>query len=81
LENTLNHPSEDEVETYLIGKAGAAQVVAIEEHLLICGPCLDWVEKQERAIGLLRECLRRPVVTPRCKTKPTTLTANQGWLF
>jgi hypothetical protein len=83
---TVIHPSEDELEAYMIGYApqnpqNEGRVAAIEEHLLICGPCLDWVEKQERTIGVLRECLRRPVETPPRKTKPKTMAANQGWLF
>ncbi len=79
------HPSEDELETYLIGPAPReanteAQIAAIEEHLLICGPCLDWIQHQERAIGLMRACLRRPAVKPERKVRQNAM-ANQGWLF
>jgi hypothetical protein len=78
----VNHPSEDELEAYLLGRqANDAQLVAIEEHLLICGPCVDWLEAQEHIISIMREYLRRPVVKPERKVKPKTMTANQGWLF
>ncbi len=75
----MNHPTEDELEAYVLNQKPGDEL--IEEHLLICGPCLDWVETQDRTIGLLREYLRRPVVKTERKTKPKTMAANQGWLF
>jgi hypothetical protein len=82
LGETVNHPSEDELETYLLGQeANDAQVTAIEEHLLICCLCLDWLQHQEYTVRLMRQCLPMPIVKRERKVKLKTMSACQGWLF
>jgi hypothetical protein len=78
--NALIHPSEDEIENYLLGRF-AGDPAALEDHLLICGVCLDWAQVQGQIIGALRECLPWPVPKREHKTKPKVMTASQGWLF
>jgi hypothetical protein len=36
---TVEHPSEDLLERYSMGRLTEAEVAPLEEHLLICGEC------------------------------------------
>ncbi|MGB9456308.1 MAG: hypothetical protein WCB12_09710 [Bryobacteraceae bacterium] len=38
-----NHPSEDVLEQYVMSKLSEAEVVPVEEHLLVCQHCCERV--------------------------------------
>ncbi len=38
-----NHPSEDVLEQHVMGKLSEAEVVPVEEHLLVCQRCCERV--------------------------------------
>ena len=83
----MTHPTEIELENYLLGRLTGprpeddhdTEIAAVEEHLLACGVCLDWVQVQEQIVHIMRECLLWPVAKRTRKAK--VMTANQGWLF
>jgi hypothetical protein len=55
------------------------ELAGIEEHLLICGLCLDWVQAQEQMVRVLCDCLLRPV--PKRSRRLRATLSSEGWLF
>lgn len=72
----MKHLSEDEIENYLLGRQADSE--KIEEHLLICGVCVDYAQAQEQIIEVIRQCLRRPIPKRTRKVKLKVMTAHQN---
>jgi hypothetical protein len=50
-----NHILDHDLERYYLGMVkGEAETVAIEEHLLVCGDCIDRAKKSDHYVDLLR---------------------------
>jgi hypothetical protein len=56
---TVEHPSEDLLERYSMGRLTEAEVAPLEEHLLICGEC--------RNRGVLMDCDVAAIREPRTR--------------
>jgi hypothetical protein len=55
-----SHISEDDLERYAMGTVkDEAELTPIEEHLLVCGECLEQAEKSEEFLKAMRAALRR----------------------
>jgi hypothetical protein len=63
------HPTEDELEKYLLGHTTVSRTEAIEEHLLVCGSCQAALEEAEIFVLAMRsacqELLQERAVAPR----------------
>ncbi len=62
MHSSLEHASEDELEHYCLGLLPDAGAVRLEEHLLVCAECREWLDETEayvwamkRAAGRLRD--------------------------
>jgi putative zinc finger protein len=51
------HPTEDTLEQYLFQSLPEAEVEQVEEHLLICHPCVDAAERLLIFVESLRNTL------------------------
>jgi hypothetical protein len=57
---TVLHPSDQKIEQYVRGRLGlpnSAQVVRLEEHLLVCPLCILRAEKEVALGQAIREAL------------------------
>ena len=52
------HPAEDVLEQYALGKLSEAEVVPVEEHLLVCPSCCKRLEFLDVFIGSVRSAAR-----------------------
>ena len=54
------HISDDDLERYAMGGVKDEwELAALEEHLLVCGWCIDRAEKTEGYVEAMRRALRR----------------------
>ena len=54
------HISDDDLERYAMGAVkDEGELAALEEHLLVCGQCIERAEKTEGYIETMRAALRR----------------------
>jgi hypothetical protein len=66
-----SHWSEDQLEAYVRGQLGSADVPRLEEHLLICSACQDRLDAAEDfAIGFREALETEPVATPAPQSSP-----------
>lgn len=42
-----SHPEDDTLEKYCMGRLDEGKIATVEEHLLACGRCQDWVNEHE----------------------------------
>ena len=78
----FEHPPEDILEAYLLGRLPGQQaeqdddpeVVAIETHLLACGQCVEAAELLDATVQAIRHALN--LKKPRRRSKPKVLTAG-----
>jgi hypothetical protein len=83
---TRSHPSEDRIEAYVLGRLPGQQknleddpeVVAIEEHLLICPACVEAAESFEETAEGVRLALSLDRPKRQRNPKPKTLAAGQS---
>jgi hypothetical protein len=63
------HPTEDELEKYLLNHTTGFEMAAIEEHLLVCGSCQTALEDAEAVVlamrSACRQLLREQAAAPR----------------
>jgi len=64
-----NHIAEDVLEAYVLARLSEAEVVPVEEHLLICQRCRDRVAWLDDLVGSIRAAARG--------TSPGTLSGHQ----
>jgi hypothetical protein len=50
----LTHPSDEDIECYVLGRATLAISACVEEHYIGCSLCVDRVDDLIRFIGYLR---------------------------
>lgn len=54
------HISDDDLERYAVGAAkNEGELATMEEHLLVCGWCIDRAENTEGYVETMRAALRR----------------------
>ena len=70
------HPSDDEIELYALGRLAEARVSTLEEHLLICEPCRARLEEMDEYVAAMRQALGEVKESKR-EARPGLLT----WLF
>jgi hypothetical protein len=52
------HISDDDLERYAMGAVtDEGELAALEEHLLVCGPCIERAEKNEVYVKTIRAAL------------------------
>jgi hypothetical protein len=56
----LEHPSDEAIEKYVLGRSNRDERDSIEEHLLICGYCRKIASGDEQAIELIRLACSSP---------------------
>ncbi len=49
------HPDEDTLEKYLLGSLDEKEAQGVEEHLLVCQPCIDKAEDMRNYIQAMRK--------------------------
>jgi anti-sigma factor ChrR (cupin superfamily) len=57
-----NHPSEETIELYALGRLAEKLVPPLEEHLLVCERCQDALREEDsffQSIMALSKCKRR----------------------
>ncbi len=55
-----SHLSDDDLERYAMGAVkDEGELAALEEHLLVCGWCIERAEQSDRYIETMRAALRR----------------------
>jgi hypothetical protein len=69
-QNNLEHPSDDALELYSLGRLGEPDLAQLEEHLLICPDCQDRLSETDLYVQTMREAVaeyrrRRPRPSPR----------------
>jgi hypothetical protein len=58
-EHSGDHISPDDLERLLLGTVMDEDDLApLEEHLLVCGECIDKAERMRRDMGIMRAALR-----------------------
>jgi len=53
-----SHPAEDVLEQYAMGSLSEAEVVPVEEHLLVCQDCRQRLEFLDDFVGSIRSAAR-----------------------
>ena len=62
------HPQEDQMECFALSRAMPDDAQAIEEHLLICDGCLEWLGTIEEELHFFRSALRAIQLSPTTTT-------------
>lgn len=52
-----SHPSDDEMELYVLGRLGEVHAAPVEEHLLVCETCRQRLEEMEEYAIAMRQAL------------------------
>ncbi len=68
-----SHPKEDEMECFALSRAMPEEAQAIEEHLLTCNACLEWLGTIEEELHLFRSALRALQLLPTRSTRKLPL--------
>ena len=55
-----NHPSEEDIELYALGRLAEDLVPSIEEHLLICTQCQDALQLEDAFSQSMAELRTKP---------------------
>src|SRR5882724_11331685 len=55
------HPSDDELELYSMGRISEPDSVGVEEHLLICVSCQDRLRESDEFVALMKETTKEIV--------------------
>ena len=53
----MQHTTEDDLELYIMNRAGEEQTAVIEEHVLICEQCRITLDATEQEIQFIRHML------------------------
>lgn len=56
----MNHPNDDQLETYARGRLPEAELAGLEEHLLVCAACQKALETHDIYLRAMRAALRHP---------------------
>jgi anti-sigma factor RsiW len=80
----MNHIEEEILEAYLLGRLPAQQtgnceepgLVSVEEHLLICSPCIERAEELDATISLLKTALADVAMNRHRRRKQKVMTAS-----
>ena len=62
MHTTGNHPTEETIELYALGRLAEVLVPSLEEHLLVCALCQDILRKEDsfsQSIRALSKCKPR----------------------
>jgi hypothetical protein len=54
------HPSDDAIELYALGRLPAESVIPLEGHLLVCEQCQDALQKEDAFAQALLGALKPP---------------------
>lgn len=65
-----DHPDEDTLEKYLLGSLDEKEALGIEEHLLVCRPCIEKAEELRSYIQAIRQAAS--------KQEPKAKAAHKG---
>ena len=55
-----DHIDAETLERYALGHLAEAELGRVEEHLLLCQECRNWLIVAEKYVRTMREALRRP---------------------
>jgi hypothetical protein len=58
-EISVEHPSNDLLERYSMGRLAKAEMTPLEEHLLVCEECRNRVVQMDLKQAAIREALKR----------------------
>jgi hypothetical protein len=62
------HPSEDDLEAYVMGSMPATDQARLEHHVLVCATCCDRLEEAFTFVEALKDVLARLGFGRRCST-------------
>ena len=54
----MSHVDDSSLELYALGRASSFEVVAIEEHLLVCAQCRERLQSEAEFATIMREAAR-----------------------
>lgn len=72
------HPSEDALDEYALGRLPEGQAAELEEHLLVCALCQDRLQEADEFIAVMREAARQWRQAPPPRWRPAWSRVH-GW--